>query len=81
MRLRRVVVVRDDERHVDAVREQHAQAARADVVIREHDGAGGMRAIALSRSARSAAASADQPTLSTGDAGGDIRCSSTARIT
>jgi hypothetical protein len=40
LRLRRVVVVRDDERHVDAVRAQHAQATRPDIVVAEYDGAG-----------------------------------------
>ena len=34
-----IVRVRDDERDVDAVREQHAEAAHADVVIGEDDGA------------------------------------------
>ena len=38
-RLARIVGVRDDQRDVDAVREQHAQAADADVVIGEDDGA------------------------------------------
>ena len=33
----RVVLVRDDERDVDAAREQHLQAAHADVVICEDD--------------------------------------------
>jgi len=31
--------VRDDERHDRTLRAKHAQAARADVVIREYDGA------------------------------------------
>ena len=39
MLLARVVLVRDDERDVDAAREQHLQAAHADVVIGEDDGA------------------------------------------
>ena len=38
-RLARVVGVRDDQRHVDAVRQQHLEAAHADVVVGEDDGA------------------------------------------
>ena len=42
------VRVGDHERNVDAVREQHAKAAHADVVVGEDDGArhGGIRASA-----------------------------------
>src|SRR5260370_42653257 len=32
-----IVFVRDDKRDLHAAREQHLQAAHADVVIREHD--------------------------------------------
>ncbi len=43
--------MRDDERNLDAVREQHAQAAHADVVVREDDGASHARSAAAQRSA------------------------------
>ncbi len=36
---RGIVRVRDDQRNVDAVRAQHPQAADADVVVGEDDGA------------------------------------------
>ena len=35
----RIVLVRDDQRHLDAVGQQHLQAAHADVVVGEDDGA------------------------------------------
>ena len=38
-RFGRIVVMRDHERDIDAVREQDFQAAHADAVIGEHDGA------------------------------------------
>ena len=34
----RIVGVRHDEAHIDSVREQHAQATRAHVMVCEHDG-------------------------------------------
>ncbi len=38
--LARIVCMRDDQRHVDAVREQDLETAHADVVVGEDDGAG-----------------------------------------
>ncbi len=50
-RLAGAVGVRDDERNFDAVREQHLEAAHADVVIREDDGAASCGASGTARSA------------------------------
>ncbi len=46
-RLARRVLVRDDERHPNAVREQRLEATHADVVIREDDSAGAAGSRAL----------------------------------
>ncbi|WP_367304113.1 thiocillin family RiPP [Burkholderia multivorans] len=67
----RIVFVRDDERDVDAAREQHLQAAHADVVIRENDRA---------RLHELASVRAFAPAGTAGTAGTPSCCSSTAWI-